>query len=452
MSRNGVGTYVLPAGNPVVSGAVISSATQNNTMNDMASAISQSISQDGQTPITANLPMSGFRHTGVSAALARTDYGRMAEVQDSAMHWLTSVAGTDTITASMIAPTLAAYAAGQVFRFVSTGVNTTTAVTLNINGIGAKAVTKNGSTALAAGEIPAGAIVETVYDGTQFQLVGLAANTANSGPGGTPFSFRNKLPNGAFRTNQRNYVSGTALAAGVPATGVGYGHDGWRAGAGGGAYTFTQSKNCTTITITAGTFITAAEDADIDSTAMVLSWTGTAQARVGVNGSAPSGSYMTSPILISCTAGQQVSVEFGTGTVGKVQLENGSVPTAFEYPSVQVQLARCQRYLPAFNYASSGYDFIAAGCNATVTGTYFLFPFMVTPRVPPTGLIVSNPSHFILNVYSGGAGAVTAITLATVGLKNARFFSTSSGLTVGEFAELICNSAAGQLLFTGCEL
>ncbi len=52
MPRNGSGTYTLPAGNPVVTGTTISSTTHNNTNNDIAAALTQSISADGQTPWT----------------------------------------------------------------------------------------------------------------------------------------------------------------------------------------------------------------------------------------------------------------------------------------------------------------------------------------------------------------------------------------------------------------
>jgi hypothetical protein len=55
MSRNGSGTYNLPAGNPVVTGTTISSTWANNTLADMANAITGSIAADGQTPITGAL-------------------------------------------------------------------------------------------------------------------------------------------------------------------------------------------------------------------------------------------------------------------------------------------------------------------------------------------------------------------------------------------------------------
>lgn len=181
MSRNGSGTFTLVSGNPVVTNTTISSTWANNTLADVASALTQSISQDGQTPITANLPMTGFKHTNVALASNLTDYARADQVQNSSMNYLTAVSGTDTITATLASPTLAAYTAGQIFRFVSAGANTGTSVTLNINSLGAKSITKYGATALAVGDIPSGVAVVVIYDGTQFQLLnvnkaGTAAN------------------------------------------------------------------------------------------------------------------------------------------------------------------------------------------------------------------------------------------------------------------------------------
>lgn len=168
MPRNGSGSYSLPAGNPVVTGTTITSTWANTTLSDIGTALTGSIAADGQTTISANLPMSGYKHTNVAAATATTDYARYDQVQNSATQWLTSVSGVDTITATA-SPTLAAYAAGQTFRFTSAGANTGPA-TLNISSLGAKSITKNGTTALVAGDIPSGKVVTVTYDGTQFQL------------------------------------------------------------------------------------------------------------------------------------------------------------------------------------------------------------------------------------------------------------------------------------------
>ena len=57
MSRNGSGTYNLPAGNPVVTGTTITSTWANNTLTDIATALTGSVAADGQTPITGTLNM-----------------------------------------------------------------------------------------------------------------------------------------------------------------------------------------------------------------------------------------------------------------------------------------------------------------------------------------------------------------------------------------------------------
>jgi hypothetical protein len=57
MSRNGSGVYSLPAGNPVVTGTTISSTWANNTLNDIASALTNSVASDGQTAMSGTLQM-----------------------------------------------------------------------------------------------------------------------------------------------------------------------------------------------------------------------------------------------------------------------------------------------------------------------------------------------------------------------------------------------------------
>jgi hypothetical protein len=176
MSLNGSGVFnVNSTGQPVVASTLISASVFNAFTADVATALSTALYKDGQQTVTANLPMATYRHTGVGAAVATTDYARYDQVQNSASQVLSSVSGADTITANAT-PTPAAYAAGQTFRFVSAGANTG-AVTLNVSALGAKAITKNGTTALVAGDIPSGAMVEVAYDGTRFQLgmVGLKA-------------------------------------------------------------------------------------------------------------------------------------------------------------------------------------------------------------------------------------------------------------------------------------
>ncbi|TSP11431.1 hypothetical protein [Cupriavidus campinensis] len=108
----------------------------------------------------------------------RAGFAFTRQLFDGSAFLLGSVSGTDTITATCPVP-FTAYVAGQTFRFVAAGANTTNAVTLNVNGLGAKSITKFGTTALIPGDIAAGSVVQVTYDGTQFQIDNVAASGAH---------------------------------------------------------------------------------------------------------------------------------------------------------------------------------------------------------------------------------------------------------------------------------
>jgi len=79
MSRNGSGVYTIP-GTPEVANTIISPSKYNTNMTDIASGITESIARDGQTTITGNLPMAGFRHTGCGDGVSSTDYVTLGQV------------------------------------------------------------------------------------------------------------------------------------------------------------------------------------------------------------------------------------------------------------------------------------------------------------------------------------------------------------------------------------
>jgi Collagen triple helix repeat (20 copies) len=210
----------------------------------------------------------------------------------------------------------------------------------------------------------------------------------------------NRLLNGDFRINQRTYVSGATLAAGA------YGHDRWKAGAGGGNYTFTQNASDTTITIASGkTLMQVVHGANVEGGAYTLSWTGTSQARVAVNNGTPSGAYATSPFAIaSSTAGQKITVEFNNGTLGKVQLEPGTTATAFERVDYGAMLARCRWYGRLIGSAN-GY-FMGLCINATQADCrWTMEPMQATPIISFSGA----PGDYSVVAASGAPIACTAV-------------------------------------------
>jgi hypothetical protein len=97
-------------------------------------------------------------------------YDNIPAINDvTTINSLITVAGTNTLT-GLATPLLAAYTAGAQFSFVAQNTNTA-AVTLDIDTLGAKSVTKYGTTALVAGDLVAGSIALIEYDGTRFQLI-----------------------------------------------------------------------------------------------------------------------------------------------------------------------------------------------------------------------------------------------------------------------------------------
>jgi hypothetical protein len=79
-----------------------------------------------------------------------------------------TVGGTaNAITLTLSTP-ITAYVERQRFRFKAASANTSTTVTLNVDGLGAKTVQRNGA-APAVGFIEAGKIYDVEYDGTNFQ-------------------------------------------------------------------------------------------------------------------------------------------------------------------------------------------------------------------------------------------------------------------------------------------
>jgi len=75
MARNGSGTYNLLTNswNPATNGVSATAVDWQNLINDVASALTQSLSADGQTPMTGNLNAGNNKLTGLAAGSATGD-------------------------------------------------------------------------------------------------------------------------------------------------------------------------------------------------------------------------------------------------------------------------------------------------------------------------------------------------------------------------------------------
>ncbi len=161
MARDGAGNYTMPYPD-FVAGTTIESQKVDDNNADLAAAMTQSLSKDGQTVPTGNQPMGGFKHTGVAAASARTDYARTDQVQDNAFASVLTT-GDDAIVA-VLTPLVTVAKLGQRFTLKKNANANTGAVTLNV-GPGAGPVKWPNGDALAAADLPANCSFEvTVQD------------------------------------------------------------------------------------------------------------------------------------------------------------------------------------------------------------------------------------------------------------------------------------------------
>lgn len=104
MSYNGSGVFnINSTGQPVVTGTSISSTAFNALTADLATGLSTAICKDGQTTVTANIPMANYKITGLGTGTATTDAAAVQNVNLRSMceGRLTLTSGTPVTTASV---------------------------------------------------------------------------------------------------------------------------------------------------------------------------------------------------------------------------------------------------------------------------------------------------------------------------------------------------------------
>ena len=406
MSRNGSGVYSLPVStwNPAIDGVSATAPDWQNLANDIAAALTQSLSSDGQTPITGNLPMTGNKLTGLGAGSATGDSVRWEQLfsqgtpQNLASAATTDIGAQNSVFLNITGTTTITsfgtnYNGPRYIRFDSALTLTHNATTLILPGA-ANITTAAGDSAIV---LPSGSPANgwrvagyQKADGSPLAIPNGFVTYEKLGSNVTPIlTGRNKIINGAIKVDQRNaggsqtFTAGAALSYCVDRwygyctganitgqrialsnaqnrfrftgaasnTGVGFGQRIEAVNSmdlAGGTATLNvklSSSSLTSITWTAFHANTTDEFGTLASPTRTQIATGTftinsTEATYSTNISIPSAA--TTGIEIVFTGGALLATQ--TLTIGDAQLEVGSVVTPFEHRLYGMELALCQRY------------------------------------------------------------------------------------------------------------
>jgi len=325
----------------------------------------------------------------------------------------------DTGTANAVAGTTAttfpaSYATGQCVSFLANATNTSS-TTININSIGAKNLTKRGSTALAAGNKVSGNSYFACYDGTEFQLLEYTIIAAD-----VPTLNQNTTGNAATATALASAPSlcttgqaPTGILASGNATGcasIGGGGGGANAN---GYYWVSQSTNAPVNGVNIGALSTAllkilvsgsvatpaSAVADTDYAAapgacVITVSSGTAtwpNASTG-NGSGGPCNLYTLILTANVTANSPSTVPAGLVTNKTYQLQltqNSTGGYTFAYPSNLLGACAVSPTLSVTTTIEAIYDgtnLNAVSCTTSDTPTLISGPVRSAPGTPASGL------------------------------------------------------------------
>lgn len=174
MARDGNGSYSLPEA-AFVYGDVIDQAAVNNNFADIGTALTDSLAKDGQTTPTGNLPMGGYRHTGVANGTARDNYAAVGQVQDGTFVWCGTAGGTANALTLTPSPAVPALVTGMRLFFRAGSSASTGAVTIVVSALAPVDAEIDDAPLSSSVTLEANKCYIALYDGNAFQLTRLSA-------------------------------------------------------------------------------------------------------------------------------------------------------------------------------------------------------------------------------------------------------------------------------------
>jgi len=170
MAYNGAGSFSRPVSD-YVSGTVINQDSVNSEFDGISTGLSTAICKDGQTTITATIPMNSNKLSGLTTGSAAGDSVNLGQTQGEAFIWCGTAGGSQNAITLSPTPAITSYVAGQRFIWKSGSSANNSSMTINVSSVGTKNAYNNGAALTSAGEHEANKYFMAFYDGTQFQLM-----------------------------------------------------------------------------------------------------------------------------------------------------------------------------------------------------------------------------------------------------------------------------------------
>ena len=143
MAFNGSGTFerIYNWVNDKANGYKITASRMDGEFDGIATGLSQCITKDGQTTISANIPMANYKFTGLGNGSSRTDSIALGQVQDGTYTYLGTTSGSADAYTLTPSPSITAYATTQQFTAKINATNTTTTPYLQVSAIASPTTT-----------------------------------------------------------------------------------------------------------------------------------------------------------------------------------------------------------------------------------------------------------------------------------------------------------------------
>lgn len=292
-----------------------------------------------------------------------------------------------------------------------------------------------------------GPVAELRENDSKYNFLQPSAGRQSHEPQGAHPPGRNRIINGDFRVNQREYSSGAYARLTAP-----YTFDRWKVTTDYTSLTFAASPHGQPVLVNSShSLMQVVERANVEAGTYTLSWRGTCLGRIYNESDTPP-SFDYSPITVDLDGSENVCVEFYAypdASLFEVQLERGSKPTPFERVPISEAMTQCRRYYIQYGNAAGVNESVGIAAATSTTSARCHVGFPVPMRTAPT---VDEVNASLRITDSTGSHYLSGSTTGTMTENSANLTLTSTGLTAGAAGIFETGGSAGSIITFDAEL